>query len=81
MKCISAETADELRRRRTHSKLEEGNRTKGKNKGATATARTELSPLHPTWGSGLQKGPPAKHFFWKVMMGGGKIGSSLESAF
>lgn len=49
--------------RRTRSKLEEGRRTKGKNKGATEMARTEPGPLHPTWGSGLQKAPPAKQFF------------------
>lgn len=55
--------ADKRGLRRTHSKLEEGHRTKDKNKGAGEMARTEPGPLHPTGGSGLQGGPPAKQLF------------------
>lgn len=50
MRCIIAELADELRLRRTRSKLEEGHRTKDKNKGASELARIEPVPLHPAWG-------------------------------
>lgn len=58
-----AEPADEFSLEKDTFKLEEGRRTKGKKKAATEMARTEPGPLHPTCGSGLQKGPPAKQYF------------------
>lgn len=59
-------------RRRTYSKLEEGCRTKGKNKGATVPVR--YAPL----GAELAERDKSKALFWKV--GEGKVGSASSFA-